>query len=325
MDSHGRAITYLRLSVTDQCQFRCVYCMPPEGIAPLPAQERMSPDDMMRFVEAAAAMGVWRLRITGGEPLIRPDIVELVRRFAQVPGIRDLCLTTNGERLPELLDDLMAAGLSRINISLDSTDPERFRAVTGSGSFNKVWQGLHMALEAGLPVKVNAVAMRGITPAEISAFARLAFEHPLEVRFIEFMPLCGTGWKPELCLPISKVRDQIAAQYNLMPTGSRGSEVAESYQLEGGRGRVGFIASMTEPFCSTCSRIRINSAGKIQLCLFSPLTYDMLPLLQSGASGEELQQAIRNAVFQKPASHPWVDGTTQARPEDNAMIRSIGG
>ncbi len=323
IDSESRKITYLRLSVTDQCQFRCVYCMPPEGIKPLPSKDYMTVDEMERFVRAAAAMGVWRVRLTGGEPLIRKDIVELVDRLGKVPGVEDISLTTNGERLPELVDDLKAAGLKRLNISLDSLDPVRFEKVTLSKSFDKVWDGIQKSLSAGLKVKLNAVVMNGMSEEEIDGFARLAFEQPVEVRFIEFMPLCGTGWKPELCLPIDVVRSRIAKNYRLLPL-KRGSEVAEAYELVGGAGRIGFIASMTEPFCSTCSRIRLSATGKIQLCLFSPLTYNILPALRDGASHEELQEQIRRAVWKKPASHPWVNGSTMTQ-ENTAMIRSIGG
>ncbi len=324
VDSYGRAMTYLRLSVTDQCQFRCVYCMPPEGIKSLPRNDYMSADEMELFVRSVAAMGVWRLRLTGGEPLIRKDIVSLVERFSKVPGIEDLSLTTNGERLPELLDELKRAGLRRINISLDSMDPVRFQKLTLSGSFDKVWDGIHQSLEAGLKVKLNVVVMNGISAEEIDSFARLAFEQPIEVRFIEFMPLCGTGWRQDLTLPIDVVRSQIAASYKLAPL-SRGSEVAESYRMVDGKGGVGYIASMTEPFCSTCSRIRISATGQIQLCLFSALTYNILPTLRRGASIQEIQAEVRKAVMSKPASHPWVDGKSQVEPEKTAMIRTIGG
>lgn len=324
VDSYGRQMTYLRLSVTDQCQFRCVYCMPPEGVASLPRAKYMSAQEMELFVRAVADMGVWRLRLTGGEPLIHKDIVSLVERFAQVPGIRDLSLTTNGERLPELVDDLKRAGLQRINISLDSLDPVRFQELTLSSSYYKVWDGIQRSLEAGLKVKINVVVMNGISAEEIDGFARLAFEQPVEVRFIEFMPLCGTGWRPDLTLPIDVVRSQIAENYNLAPI-TRGSEVAESYRMVGGKGGVGYIASMTEPFCSTCSRIRIGATGQIQLCLFSSLTYNMLPTLRRCASVAEVQTEVRKAVMSKPASHPWVNGNDKVKPEETAMIRTIGG
>ncbi len=324
VDSYGRQMTYLRLSVTDQCQFRCVYCMPPEGIAMLPRADYMTAGEMELFVRAVAAMGVWRLRLTGGEPLIRKDIVSLVERFSKIPGVEDLSLTTNGERLPELVGDLKRAGLRRLNISLDSMNPERFKELTLSGSFDKVWNGIHQSLEAGLKVKINVVVMNGITAEEIDDFARLAFEQPVEVRFIEFMPLCGTGWRPDLTLPIDVVRSQIATNYNLEPL-PRGSEVAESYRMVGGKGGVGYIASMTEPFCSTCSRIRISATGRIQLCLFSNITYNLLPALRKEASIEEIQAEVRKAVMSKPESHPWVDGKSQVKPEETAMIRTIGG
>lgn len=290
----------------------------------LPRADYMTAGEMELFVRAVAAMGVWRLRLTGGEPLIRKDIVSLVERFSKIPGVEDLSLTTNGERLPELVGDLKRAGLRRLNISLDSMNPERFKELTLSGSFDKVWNGIHQSLEAGLKVKINVVVMNGITAEEIDDFARLAFEQPVEVRFIEFMPLCGTGWRPDLTLPIDVVRSQIATNYNLEPL-PRGSEVAESYRMVGGKGGVGYIASMTEPFCSTCSRIRISATGRIQLCLFSNITYNLLPALRKEASIEEIQAEVRKAVMSKPESHPWVDGKSQVKPEETAMIRTIGG
>lgn len=284
----------------------------------------MTPGEMENFVAAMADMGVWRIRLTGGEPLLRKDIVSIVERLARIPGVRDLALTTNGELLTPLLPDLKRAGLNRVNISLDSLNPERFRRITLSDSYEKVRSSIDNALDAGLAVKVNAVAMRGITHEEIDGFAKLAFDNPLEVRFIEFMPLCGTGWKPDLTLPIEDVRSRVKSQYRLIST-ERGSEVAESYKIAGGRGSIGFIASMTEPFCSGCSRIRISATGKIQLCLFSNVTYNILPELRSGASMAEIQQSVRNATLRKPASHPWANGETAADPGANAMIRTIGG
>ena len=324
VDSYGRRITYLRLSVTDQCQFRCIYCMPPEGVASLPRADYMTPDEMEQFVRAVADLGVWRLRLTGGEPLIRKDIVSLVERFSRIEGITDLALTTNAELLAPIVTDLQKAGLNRINISLDSLDPARFTELTLSNSFDKVWNGIEKSLEAGLKIKLNVVVMKGISTEEIDGFARLAFENPIEIRFIEFMPLCGTGWRPDLSLPIDVVRSQIAQSYNLQAQ-PRGSEVAESYRMVDGKGAIGYIASMTEPFCSTCSRIRISATGRIQLCLFSSLTYNMLPILRRGASLNEIQDEVCKAVMKKPESHPWANGDSDVKPEDNATIRTIGG
>lgn len=323
-DAYGRRITYLRLSVTDRCQFRCLYCLPPEGIAPLPLSEYLSADEMERLVRALAEMGIWRLRLTGGEPLLRGDILSLLTRFSSIPGIRDLALTTNGERLADLAAELKSCGLNRINISLDSLDPERFRKLTGSSAFNKVWEGIHRSLEVGLKVKLNVVALKGISEAEIDGFADLAFQNPLEVRFIEFMPLCGTGWKPADVVPIAELRDRIRERYTMIPM-PRGTEVAESYELAGGKGGVGFIASMTEPFCSTCSRIRMTATGKLRLCLFSKLEYNLLPALRRGASPEMIQEEIQKAISKKPASHPWVASKGIPQPTEQAMIRSIGG
>lgn len=323
-DSLGRSITYLRLSVTDRCSFNCVYCTPPEGLNLLPANHYLEPGEMEQLVRALSEMGVWKLRITGGEPLMRKDIVSLIARFSSIPGIRDLALTTNGEKLPELAYPLKEAGLQRINISCDSLDPKRFFEITRSRSFFRVWSGIHRSLEAGLKVKINVVLLKGITNQEIDAFARFALHFPLEVRFIEFMPLCGLAWKPELVVPVDQVRSHLQQQFLMVPL-KRGNEVAESYALANGRGRIGFIGSMTEPFCSKCSRLRISAAGKVQLCLFSSVQYNLAPLLKKGAPLSTLQQVIRSLVLRKPASHPWVSGPTKKRPEDNAKIRLIGG
>lgn len=322
-DSYNRQLTYLRLSVTDRCQFRCVYCTPIEGIPKFPKEQYLTADEMERLVLACAQMGVWRLRLTGGEPLLRPDILSLVARFSSIPGITDLALSTNGELLGEMADDLKHYGLKRVNISLDSLDPERFFQLTQSRSFDRVWKGIHQALKAGLQVKLNVVALQGMTKKEILDFSKLATDLPVEVRFIEFMPLCGSGWKPELVLPMAEIREVLIGQGLRALT--RGSEVAESYQIAGGKGRIGMIASLTEPFCTNCSRIRVSSMGKIQLCLFSGLQVDLLNLLRSEAPIEEIQARIREIVFHKPERHPYTqEGRFEKRPAHGHM-RQIGG
>lgn len=323
-DSFARSISYLRLSVTDKCQFRCFYCVPPEGAPAFPRQDYLTPEEMELFVRAVAQMGIWRLRLTGGEPLLRKDIVELVARFSSVPGISDLALTTNGEHLARLAPLLKEAGLHRMNISLDSLDPKRFQHITKSSSYFKVWEGIHASLEVGLKVKINTVVFQGMTHKEMDGFFELAHRFPLEVRFIEFMPLCGTGWKPELVLPMESVRKRLTQSYSLKPL-PRGSEVAESYEIQGGQGRVGFIGSMTEPFCSKCSRLRMSATGKIQLCLFSPVQYNVAPLLKGGVSLEEIQKELRNLVFKKPEKHPYHgEGRRQTRAA-HGLMQAIGG
>ncbi len=323
-DSYNRPITYLRLSVTDRCQFRCVYCVPIEGIKNLPQESQLSLGEIERLIRALAKMGVWRVRFTGGEPLLRPDILSLVALSSTIPGITDLALTTNGEYLADLAFDLKRFGLNRVNISLDSMKPERFKELTCSRAFDKVWKGIHRSLEVGLKVKINVVVLKGISSAEIDSFADLAFRFPLEVRFLEFMPLCGSAWKPELFWPIEKVKSQIAATYKMKAL-DRGTEVAESFQLIGGKGRIGYIASMTEPFCSKCSRIRMSADGKIQLCLFSPIQYDLLPALRGGASLEEIQQKISALVLKKPEKHPFSGEGVKRKEAAHGMMRAIGG
>ncbi len=326
-DSLDRQITYLRLSVTDHCQFKCLYCVPPEGIPRLSASHYMTADEMERLVRAVAELGVTRVRLTGGEPLLRKDILSLVARLSSVAGITDLALTTNGERLAGMAGELKNLGLQRINISLDSLDEKRFEKLTlsPSGSFNKVWAGLNRALEVGLKIKINVVVMQGISDSEIDRFAALAFRLPLEIRFIELMPLCGTGWDSRLMLPMSYVKSRIEKNYALKPL-VRGTEVAESHKLIGGAGGIGYIASMTEPFCSKCSRLRVSATGKIRLCLFSPLEYDLLKTLRHNTSLEDLQEELRRVVFKKPASHPFINvGSETVNTAVHGSMRAIGG
>lgn len=323
-DAHGRPITYLRLSVTDRCQFRCLYCVPAEGAPLASTAEYLSVAEMERLITALAAMGVWRLRLTGGEPLLRHDIVALVARFAKIPGIRDLALSTNGEHLAPIAQVLKDAGLARVNVSLDSLDPARFQTLTHSRAFEKVWQGIYAALAAGLKVKLNVVALKGLSETEIDGFAALAWRLPLEVRFIEFMPLCGSSWNPELVLPIVAVRDRIGQRFALKRL-FRGSEVAESYELVGGRGRVGFIGSMTEPFCSRCSRIRVNAVGKIQTCLFSKLSYDIRAALGADITPAETEREIRRIVLMKPKQHAYVQAGWQHPEPAHGLMRAMGG
>jgi len=324
MDSFNRQITYLRLSVTDRCQFKCTYCVPPQGVSHQASNLYLTPDEMELFVRSMAKCGVRKLRLTGGEPLLRKDILNLVARFSSIAEINDLALSTNGEYLENCAFKLKKLGLTGVNISLDSLDPARFYQLTGAHRLDKVWKGVHRAVEVGLKVKINVVALKGMSLEEIDRFAKLAFEHPLEVRFIEFMPLCGAGWKPELVLPIKIIRDRIHKQYQTQRQ-PRGSDVAESYQLIGGKGSIGYIASMTEPFCQNCSRIRMNAFGKIQLCLFSALQYNMRPLIRGGATKTEIGQEVQRVLLNKPKNHPYIGQKNFSKQPAHDLMQTIGG
>jgi len=328
VDSMGRRITTLRISLTDRCNFRCVYCMPPEGVEHLPRAEYLSRDEIVRFVSLIASLGVSRYRLTGGEPLLRDDIVELVRELRAIDGVEELSMTTNGSHLDKMAVALRDAGLDRINISLDSLDPERFARIVRRSSYERVFAGVEAAIDAGFYVKINVVVLGGMTEEEILAFARLAHDRQLEVRFLEFMPLCGTGWRPDLVYPITRVRELVQERYRLQER-PRGGHPAERFSIVGSEGHVGFIAPLTEPFCESCSRIRISADGKLRPCLFSIYEADLGPVIKAAPTDAELAAAIREAVWHKPRGsqfrdEPFVDGGAMpiaATP----LIRNIGG
>lgn len=302
IDSFGRTIDYLRISVTERCNFRCVYCMPPEGIPHLSRDAILTFEEITRVARLFLEMGGRKLRITGGEPLVRSGVADLAAQLAKLPGLKELGLTTNGFHLKELARPLKEAGLKKINISLDSLRPSRFEELTRCSQFEKVWAGIEQAVLVGLKTKINVVVLKGISEEEVLGFGDLARRLPIEVRFIEFMPLCGTGWHPEWMLPLSEIRTLLKNHHPLIPL-PRGSEVAESYRIEGGEGRLGFIASMTEPFCHNCSRMRLTAEGKLRPCLFSNLEIDLKPWLRGGWPDTDIMATILEAVQKKPVGH----------------------
>ncbi|MBI1976851.1 MAG: GTP 3',8-cyclase MoaA [Candidatus Omnitrophica bacterium] len=330
IDSHGRRIDYLRVSLTDLCNFRCVYCMPAEGIPFLSPSKYLTRSEIVRFVRLIGQLGVTRVRLTGGEPLLRRDILDIIHALKEIETVRDLSITTNASRLGPLVEPLKEAGLDRINISLDSMEPERFKAVTLSDTFHQVLEAVFLALQAGFPVKLNMVVLKGLTRQEIVQFVRLARDYPLEVRFLEFMPLCGTGWRPDLVLPIQDVRSIVFENFELEEL-LRNGNVAQSFAVRGGKGSVGFIASLTESFCDSCSRIRLTADGKIRPCLFSEKEVSIKELLRNNAPDEEIIRTIRHAAAIKPKGN-WFNEKPFRSDEDydsifasNPMIRTLGG
>lgn len=321
-DSFGRLLDYLRISVTDRCNFRCVYCMPPEGIPLLPRNNLLTFEEITRVAGIFLQMGGKKLRITGGEPLLRKNIEVLVESLSRLKGLESLALTTNGFYLKALAGSLKRAGLKQVNVSLDSLNPSRFSSLTCYSQFEKVWEGIEESLSVGIQTKINVVALKGLTEEEILTFGRMALELPVEIRFIEFMPLCGTGWHPEWILPIKEVRDILQKSFVLSPL-PRNTEVAQSFQVKGGKGRIGFIASMTEPFCNHCSRLRLTSDGKLRPCLFSDEAIDLKPWLQGGSSDAFLIAKIKEAVRRKPKGHPY--GDRVQNPTELPKIRALGG
>jgi cyclic pyranopterin phosphate synthase len=305
-DGHGRPITSLRVSVTDRCNFRCQYCMPAEGMEWLPREQVLSFEEIERLVRLLARMGVSDLRLTGGEPLARRDFPQLLARLAPIPGLEDVSLTTNGYLLERQLPELVAAGLRRINVSLDSLVRHRFEQVTRRDALDRVLAALRAA-EAYPelhPIKVNCVAMRGFTEAEVLPFAELARRRPYEVRFIEFMPLdADHTWDPGSVLSGEEIRAMIETEHRLEPVGREPHATARVYRFADGAGRIGFVNPVSEPFCADCNRIRVTADGRLRTCLFSLAETDLREPLRSGAGDAELERVLRDAVWRKELKH----------------------
>ncbi len=305
-DGHGRTIRDVRVSVTDRCNFRCQYCMPAEGLAWLERDAVLSFEELERVVGVLASMGVGDVRLTGGEPLVRRDFPRLAGMLRRVDGVRELSLTTNGFLLERDAAALVAAGVDRFNVSIDSLQRDRFFAMTRRDALPRVLAGLHAlaAFPEAHPIKVNAVAVRGFTEDEVLPFAAFAREHPFEVRFIEFMPLDGDrAWEPGDVLTGAEIRAAIHAVHPLEPEPREPGATARVYRFADGHGRVGFIDPVSDPFCGDCDRIRLTADGKLRTCLFSLGETDLRGPLRAGATDHDLEQIIRDAVWRKELKH----------------------
>ncbi|QQS45891.1 MAG: GTP 3',8-cyclase MoaA [Acidobacteriota bacterium] len=306
-DSYGRVIRDLRISITDRCNFRCFYCMPKEAMEWQPKAEILSYEEIIRLTEIFAELGISKLRVTGGEPMLRRDLETLIARLSELDSIEDLALTTNAHFLAGRAKGLKSAGLQRITVSLDSLTPDRFALLTGRKNFRDVLSGIDAAIEAGLsPVKVNCVVIRHINDDQVISFAEFAREKGVSVRFIEFMPLDnGKVWRREMVVPGEDLRRMIHDRYPLERVNSDNpSETARRWRFaDGSPGEVGFINPVTQPFCGHCSRIRLTADGMIRTCLFSTVEHNIKALLRSGASREELVAYIIATVNQKEDRH----------------------
>ena len=305
-DSFGRIINNLRISVTDRCNFRCRYCMPEEGLSWLKRDELLTFEEITRLVKILANLGVSKLRLTGGEPLLRKELSVLVAMLSRIPGIHDIALTTNGFFLAEQANDLVSAGLTRINVSMDSMDPQIFSMMVRRDYLHNVLEGLEIVERLSLrPIKVNVVLIRGINDHEIESFARLARTKPFVIRFIEFMPIgADDGWSIDKVIPSHEIIERINAMGNkLVPVEYHGSQPADRYRFSDGMGEIGFISSVSEPFCSSCNRIRITSDGKLRTCLFSLHETDLKKSIRNNVSDEMIQEQILVAVQSKEEGH----------------------
>jgi cyclic pyranopterin phosphate synthase len=304
LDGHGRRIGDLRVSVTDRCNFRCQYCMPAEGLPWLERDDVLHFEEIERLVALLAAMGVTDVRLTGGEPLVRRDFPALVGMLA--PLVEDLSITTNGYLLERDAEALVRAGATRFNVSIDSLQRDRFFEMTRRDALPRVLRGLEVlaSFPEAHPIKVNAVAMRGFTEDEVLPFAHFAREHPYEVRFIEFMPLdADHAWTPDSVLSGEEIRAIIERQWALEPVQREPHATARVYRFADGRGSIGFINPVSEPFCGDCNRIRLTADGRLRTCLFSLNETDLRTPLRDGADDAELEQIVRDAVWRKELKH----------------------
>lgn len=316
LDSFGRDITYMRISVTELCNLRCRYCMPEDGICKKAHEEMLSEDEMISAVKAAASLGITKLRITGGEPLVKKNIVSICRRAALVPGIREICITTNGTLLTELAKPLREAGVSRVNISLDTLDTEKFRYISRCGDLSQALDGIHAALDAGFEkVKLNTVLIGGFNDDEIPALAELTRIYPLDVRFIELMPMYDSGdFGPEAFIPYTVVLDRLPELEPVDPDGG----VARLYRLPGAKGRIGLISPVSAHFCAACNRIRLTADGKIKPCLHSGDEYSL-----KGLDYDAMVAELKRSILCKPSWHGVLNAENRSHAGRN--MNQIGG
>jgi len=297
----------MRISITDRCNLRCIYCMPPEGVCWMPHEDILSYEEIERIVRATAMVGMRKIRITGGEPLVRKDLVDLVGRIAAVPGIEDIAMTTNAVLMPRYAEPLVQAGLQRINVSLDTLRPDRFEKICRSDALDKVLAGIEAAERAGLaPIKINAVVLRGINDDEVADLARLTVDRPWHVRYIEAMPLDGNLPVEEAgFISAEEIMERLRQEIgNLEESpGPNGNGPARYYRIPGAKGSVGVISPMSHFYCDSCNRVRLTADGRLRLCLFDDNEIDLRGPLRSGATLEEIAEIFRKAIVTKPERH----------------------
>jgi len=324
-DNFSRPISYLRVSVTDRCDLRCIYCMPSRGVSWRSHGEILRYEEIETVVRAAAELGISKIRLTGGEPLVRKGLVDLMAMIGRIPGIDDLAMTTNGVLLARYAEELKAAGLKRVNVSLDTLRPERFRTITRLGKLSDTLEGIAAAKEAGLaPVKTNTVVIRGLNDDEVVDFARLTHAPDWHVRFIEVMPVGdNSDWAGNGYVPMDEVRERIERELGKLKPAKLGSGggPARYYRLAGARGAIGFIAPISDHFCYQCNRLRLTADGKLRPCLLSDYEIDLRTPLRRGATLEDIKRLIVEAVHAKPERHHLSE---QVIPQGRAMSE-IGG
>ena len=323
LDRQNRTIDYLRISVTDKCNLRCTYCMPADGVEDLTHEEVLSFEEILRVVKAMVPLGVKKIKLTGGEPLVRKNLVYLVEQLHQLPGIEDITMTTNGLLLEENLPALLSAGLTAVNISLDTLDPDRFRQITRREGLNKVLSALDAASRSPLrSVKVNCLAVKEFNEEELPRLALLAKDREIEVRFIELMPI-GFG-KTLTPIPNTQILERLEQVYgkSVPYEGRLGNGPAVYYQLPGFQGKIGFISAVSHRFCSQCNRVRLTSSGFLKLCLHYNNGIELRPLLRGGVSDSQLTETLREAIYNKPLHHSF-DGVKPEGEDDQLELKNM--
>lgn len=324
IDRFGRNIHYMRISLTDHCNLRCVYCMP-EDMTFRPNDEMVQDDELLLFVRLFASLGFDKFRLTGGEPTVRPSIVNLVEGMTAIPGVKQLAMTTNGLLLSKLAQPLKAAGLQRVNISLDTLNPVRYRRLTRWGTFDKVWNGILAAEAAGLvPLKLNSVVVRGYNEDDVATMAGLTLEHPWQMRYIEMMPFAGaTELQQSSVVSQAEMIRLIEQQHGKLEEVHPGQLDGEAriFRIPGAKGELGFISSVSLPFCATCTRARLTSDGKLRLCLLREKEVDLLTPLRAGAGIDDLRKLILDGIWNKP----WGHGLKEGEVALNRVMSEIGG
>jgi cyclic pyranopterin phosphate synthase len=331
-DNFDRRIDYLRVSITDRCNLRCVYCMPPGGVVPAKHKEILRYEEIVRIVEIGAGLGVKKVRLTGGEPLTRKNVSFLVSALKKVRGIEDLSMTTNGTLLERQARELADAGLDRVNVSVDSFNPDRYREITRGGSLDAVMRGIAAAEKAGLrPIKINMVPMRGFNDDEVLEFARLTLSSDHHVRFIEFMPSGDNDyWSPERYISTEELKKTIGTIGPLSPVRIRRNGPSRYFRLAGAKGVLGFISAITHHFCADCNRLRLTADGKLRPCLFSETEIDLKAALRGGGPDAEIERLFRLAIKVKPEGHNMGDAVARKGPlalggENRRPMAKIGG
>jgi len=323
IDKYHRNLNYLRVSITDRCNLECIYCRPGGLIPILPHAEILSYEEILRVIGVGVRLGISKVRITGGEPLVRRGVFDFLKKLAAMKGIRDLSLTTNGVMLRDNVGRIREAGIARINVSLDTLDPDRYHRITGRDCFARVWQGIEEAHHAGIfPIKINVVALRGINDDELTDMAALSLKYPFHIRFIEYMPMgVAARQEKEKTMLTPEIRQRIELLGSLLPVQRGVSDgPAERFRFEGARGEIGFISAISQHFCRQCNRLRLTASGQLRSCLLSDRQVDMKKRLRAGCSDDDIAGVFLEAVRHKPSAH-----CLTSQREIKGQMSAIGG